>query len=150
MVRIKYTYTTKSRLAFWASAGTLFYTYGLGNYYVERDFHHASQKVFWCIDLNYEEWKRRERYRWSEYLRNWDPLITGNTGRGNMGYLSASVFDKWFYGNRKFQDPPAYDQEANQFIALCDKVYILNIYSICIHSSHIRKICCNIYYIERS
>eukprot|EP00486_Rosalina_sp_Unknown_P016714 CAMPEP_0201579282 /NCGR_PEP_ID=MMETSP0190_2-20130828/26761_1 /ASSEMBLY_ACC=CAM_ASM_000263 /TAXON_ID=37353 /ORGANISM="Rosalina sp." /LENGTH=223 /DNA_ID=CAMNT_0048013539 /DNA_START=325 /DNA_END=996 /DNA_ORIENTATION=+ len=38
-----------------------------------------------------------------------------------MGYLSSSVFDKWFYGNRKFQDPPTYDQEANQFIALADK-----------------------------
>merc|ERR1711879_1083185 len=47
--------------------------------------------------------------------------ISGNTGRGNMGYLSASVFDKWFYGNRKFQDPPTYDSEANQFIAMSDK-----------------------------
>jgi len=93
----------------------------LGNHHVERDFHRASQKVFWFIDLNYEEWKRRERYRWSEYLRNWDPLTTGNTGRGNMGYLSSSVFDKWVYGNRKFQDPPSYDSEANQFIALANK-----------------------------
>ena len=54
-------------------------------------------------------------------------MITGNTGRGNMGYLSSSVFDKWFYGNRKFHDPPPYDQEANQFIAMADKVWIYNI-----------------------
>eukprot|EP00483_Globobulimina_turgida_P005889 UN05899 len=38
-----------------------------------------------------------------------------------MGYLSSSVFDKWFYGNRKFQDPPPYDSEANQFIAMAQK-----------------------------
>jgi len=120
-MRIKYTYTTKSRLCFWACTGSFFYIYVLGNEHVDRNFFKASQKYFWMFDLNYEEWKRRERYRWSEYLRNWDPLITGNTGRGNMGYLSASVFDKWFYGNRKFQDPPTYDQEANQFIAMSDK-----------------------------
>ena len=122
-MRIKYTYTTKSRLCFWACTGSFFYIYVLGNEHVDRNFYHASQKYFWMFDLNYEEWKRRERYRWSEYLRNWDPLISGNTGRGNMGYLSASVFDKWFYGNRKFQDPPTYDSEANQFIAMSDKVY---------------------------
>eukprot|EP01084_Bolivina_argentea_P051759 95202_1 len=120
-MRIKRSYTTKSRICFWASAGTFVYVYVLGNWHVERDYHRWGKKILWCIDINYEEWKRRERYRWSEYLRNWDPLSTGNTGRGNMGYLSSSIFDKWFYGERQFQDPPPYDSEANQFIALAEK-----------------------------
>lgn len=121
-MRIKYTYTSKSRICFWAVTGTAFYVYVLGNWHVDRNAYHAGHKIFWYFDLNYEEWKRRERYRWSEYLRNWDPLTTGNTGRGNMGYLSSSVFDKWFYGNRKYSDPPSYESEADQFIALADKV----------------------------
>mmetsp|Transcript_28773 Transcript_28773/g.47174 ORF Transcript_28773/g.47174 Transcript_28773/m.47174 type:complete len:306 (+) Transcript_28773:56-973(+) len=122
MVRIKYTYTTKYRLTFWACALTGIYVYGFGNYHVDRAWRrNMGEKLYWVFDLNYEEWKRRERWRWSEYLRNWDPIVTGNTGRGNMGNLSASFLDKWIYGNRKFQDPPSYEYEANQFIALCDK-----------------------------
>mmetsp|Transcript_49913 Transcript_49913/g.79549 ORF Transcript_49913/g.79549 Transcript_49913/m.79549 type:complete len:305 (-) Transcript_49913:202-1116(-) len=121
-MRIKYTYTTKSRLCFWGCVGGLFYTYGLGNHWADRALWDADQnKIFWFIDMTYGDWKRREKWRWSEYLRNWDPVVTGNTGRDNMGYLSASLSEKWIFGNRKFQDPPTYEYEANQFIALCDK-----------------------------
>eukprot|EP01083_Nonionella_stella_P241670 843736_1 len=122
MVRIKYSYTSKWRIWFWTSGAYMFYVYALDNHHIERTFRNdISKRVMWVIDMNYEEWKRRERWRWSEYLRNWDPLTTGNTGRGNMGYLSSSVFDKWFYGNRKFQDPPPYTNEADQFICLAEK-----------------------------
>ena len=121
-MRIKYTYTSKSRICFWLCSGTFFYVYGLGNYHVDRDWHRRNQMIMWCIDVDYDEWKKRERYRWSEYLRNWDPIVSGNTGRDNMGYLSSSVFDKWFWGNRKFLDPPPYTTEADQFIALADSV----------------------------
>jgi len=111
---VKRTYTNKWRMGFWFCVGCGMYNIydPLFGRYVEAQFWDMSFK-WWRPE--YDDWKRRERYRWTRYLENWSPK-SRSQGRSNMGRESNSITERWVYGKNKYQEPVSYEESAEKFM----------------------------------
>ena len=117
-MRIKRGYTTRWKMGIWASIGVTAYVELLHPEYKRYWYNHWIDH--WYIFLDYDSFKRREQWRWNRYLKKWDPHDYYPMGVETMGSLSSTVVDKLFFGRRRWQEPPSYDREANEFIALAE------------------------------
>ncbi|ETO22923.1 hypothetical protein RFI_14270 [Reticulomyxa filosa] len=103
----------------WAFLGGVGY-----NLFIDPTFFQKYQEMrtaAFFFDPNYKEYKEREGFQWKLYLSRWANQNKGNMIIPSVGLMSGSVFDKYLFGEQRFQQPPKYEAVCDEFIKLAEK-----------------------------
>jgi len=78
---------------------------------------HRSLLNYLTKTISYDEYKKREQYRWRNELSRWDPF----QGQMTFGTLASSRIEKYVTGSRRFDTPQPYEETCDEFVELSQK-----------------------------